>query len=706
MWIWLVLRACVAVPRTCVPSVNGETFTHDEDPWQKGGAIQVVKSDTCTIGSTTISNCLFENCVNAQGTGDAGGGAIYVENVKLECSRCNFTKCTAERGRGGAIFATVGSEVKITWSNFSECQTKHQDTDSMDGGAIWAKEMVVLEDSVLERCKVPNPPTYMPRGGAIICHYLSCSRTQFQGCTAGGDGGTIYISKDDERPSLSLIDCNVSQSSAEGTTGGVIIYEGNGTVDMRNCVIKECSAKQSNSAVVDLKSQRETAPNGFAVNVVQCIFQGNQITADTSASVRIDITLNDAQYDYSKCVMSNCTFVENNRYQFSFLVWNKIFLDPVLQIQFALSIVGCSFTSNTIDVPDGVMQTMSNVGVSYVDCTFEGNKVSNPQRLYGIVRFYDGVYSFSGCRFVEWTAEKPILYVPNDVHIPVIKLSNCVFENCSSTEYSGIFGPLQCQNVTIEGCSFTGCSGCPALVEIQNVEFLTFSRNVLTVSLIDFMVCKAEQVSSLDISLGKGVTIFEHDLFHVDVSSNVTHSMMTLTCSSDSEIQFFNCCFNHVVTAETAPHSTAPMYLNVTGVAGHVNFSQVCFDTEKAKAISSEVPISYQTEEEYYFGDKCACWTEKSSRRKVNIGLIIGIVIALLILIVILIIVIIVVRRRQKAREGSSEGQAVSEETVTSISDEMTTTSTHDRETAESPLFMSREVLGTFGHHFEEQLNF
>ena len=677
MWIWLALRACVAAPRTCVSSVDSETFTRGDDLWQKGGAIWV-ESEKCTVSSTTISNCLFNGCVNnAIGTGEFGGGAIYVQNVKLECSHCNFTKCKAQRGRGGAIFAKDGSEVKITWSNFSECQTMTRFNDTISLGS----------------------------GGAIYCHYLDCSRTQFQGCTASGDGGSIYISENVERPSLSLIDCNVSQSSGGGTNGAAIIYEGLGTVDMRNCVIKQCSVAQSNGAVVDLKSQRDTAPNDFAVNVVQCLFQGNPISKDTSACLRIDITLNGTEYDYSKCVMSNCTFVDNNRYQFSFLVWNKIFVHPVLPIPIALSIVGCNFISNTINVPDGVMQTMSNVGVSYVDCTFEDNKVSNLQ-TYGIVRFYNGTYSFTGCRFVEWTADKPILYIPDDVQIPVIKLSNCEFENCSSTKYSGIFGPIQCPNVTIEGCSFTGCSGCPALLEIQNVDFLTFSRNVLTVSLVDFVGCKPEQVSPLDISMGKGVTIFEHDLFRVDVSSNVTNSMMTLDCSSDSEIQFFNCCFNHVVTAETEPQYTAPMYLNVTGVAGSVSFSQVCFDTEKAKAISSEVNLSYEREEEYYFGDKCACWPENSDRGQVDIGLIVGIVVGLLILIVVLIIVIIYVRRRQKAREGSSQGQVVSEETVTSISDEFTTNSTQDRETAESPLFVSREVLGTFGHHFEEQVNF
>ena len=249
-------------------------------------------------------------------------------------------------------------------------------------------------------------------------------------------------------------------------------------------------------------------------------------------------------------------------------------------------------------------------------------------------------------------------------------VSNCVFDQCSSI--SGNICHLDCNN-----CSFHGN-------RIEN--------------------CHTELASPMYLSMSEGVTRFAHDHFHVDVGSEISHPMMTLKSINNTEIQFFNCCFTHSVTAETTQYH-APMYLTFTG-AGTVSFSQVCFDTSKDKAISSEVPISCETAEEDYFGDKCLCWANDEPSKGANIGLIVGIVVGVLVVIaVVVVVVVILLRKKQKEQHSTSKYHEVSnEETVTSISDELTSNSSRDG--GENPLFMTKEPMSTFAHHFEEALNY
>ena len=119
-----------------------------------------------------------------------------------------------------------------------------------------------------------------------------------------------------------------------------------------------------------------------------------------------------------------------------------------------ISMVGFNFTNNVIDELNGTALLISSVGVSYVNCTFQDNQAKNAAREHGIMRFYNGIYSFSGCNFTGWNADTPILYVPDVVSITEFKLSKCIFEECTSTQVPGIFGSLQCPDVTIEGCRF------------------------------------------------------------------------------------------------------------------------------------------------------------------------------------------------------------------------------------------------------------
>ena len=179
-------------------SLNDLKFTGTENTWHYGGGVHMEKSET-TVSETRITNCEFNGCQNTdqEATTAApkrGGGAIYVHWVTLECENCLFLNCKARRGKGGAIFADVGSAVSVNYGNFTGCQTVKVDADygyRQNGGAIFISDKELrVDNSVFTRCEILSGDVFSAGGGAIHGETINCFNCSFTSCKASGIAAT------------------------------------------------------------------------------------------------------------------------------------------------------------------------------------------------------------------------------------------------------------------------------------------------------------------------------------------------------------------------------------------------------------------------------------------------------------------------------------------------------------------------------------
>ena len=353
------------------------------------------------------------------------------------------------------------------------------------GGAILAPiDVIVVMQCRFEKCQAPN------YGGAIRASRFECVATRFDSCLAKY-GGSMSIQNPDgasnqDVPSLKMSGSWIINSTASDSIGGGagIMYEGNGEATMHNCSIENCKLSQGFNVegIICFTHDRNNAPpEAYSVSVTECVFQGNTFSSYQRGACCLQIITieKEGSYDYSKAIVRSCTFIDNQGYAFWLVTNGWRYDDDWQDFPMEFSLIGCNFTNNNLQSKYVPVVVNSSVGVSYVNCTFQANKV-DATRENGTLLFYNGAYSFSGCKFIGWETQKPVLYFPDTVDILTMKLSQCTFEDCNS----GIFGSNQASNVAIEKCSFIDCSGSPAILVIQVASSFLFTGNVFNNSMV------------------------------------------------------------------------------------------------------------------------------------------------------------------------------------------------------------------------------
>ena len=299
------------------------------------------------------------------------------------------------------------------------------------------------------------------------------------------------------------------------------------------------------------------------------------------------------------------------------------------------------------------------------------------------------------------------------VAVPEFELDSCEFSGIRTaagilpavTSAKVLASPVT-DKMLVQDCIFQDCSSDTGGVLNINTNTFSWTRN-------DFHTSHgASQSAPIALTVNSGTSTIEHMLFSVTDASSVSSSLLALSCSAGSEINFYNCCFVH--SGDIRPESP-PLFLELNN-DGTVKLSLVCFDTEKDSALSiSGNDITYDGNPKDFFFGYCYCWgmseytlypdpespslsetqsSEESSGvppgttsdesttttvpttdeeasgsgGKANAGLIAGVVIAVIVIIVIVIVVVLLLLRRRGTQVQSEEAdggdQELAEETV------------------------------------------
>ena len=188
-----------------------------------GGTGSGIDLDDSTLN---ISNSLFQG-----NTANWGFGINACTASKLDIKKCSFVENIANNS-GGGVYATESSQVNINRANF------------IDNQALWGGGIYSSNSSV-----------------------LSILNSHFNGNTAilksgsGGTGGVIDSEKDS---TLKLINCLLTNNSAEDS-GGAVYHEQGGQSNIINCTLVANTANNGPAVYSDYTS-RSTIKNTIVWN--------------------------------------------------------------------------------------------------------------------------------------------------------------------------------------------------------------------------------------------------------------------------------------------------------------------------------------------------------------------------------------------------------------------------------------------------------
>ena len=252
----------------------------------------------------------------------AQGGAIYVDkgNAQLKVTNSNFTSNIAEDG--GAIYATIITEVSN--SVFTKNRA-HTNQNKGDGGAIYINENyddnyyniyycifeenscdryggAIYTDSVKSHLRVYNS-TFISNtakeGGAVYAHYLTkylSSCNFINNKATGGSGGAVYVGNDDPG-NLTVAYCELMYSTYTNNScteeGGAIYFASDySSTKITNCSFTDNSANEGGavyaghiSYVTNSSFIKNTASDGsgggvYVVNNLDTVSYSHLLTAE------------------------------------------------------------------------------------------------------------------------------------------------------------------------------------------------------------------------------------------------------------------------------------------------------------------------------------------------------------------------------------------------------------------------------------------
>ena len=378
---------------------------------------------------TSIESSNFTNN-HAENTNEARGGAIYIKGIGT-----NITDSRFEHSRsklyGGSIYIN-GDNTTVGGSNFTDCTV---DADGSQGGAIYVNG----ENAVIEGSDFVDSSAKF-RGGAIYIHGTKAkvkdsnfTVSSVTGGTYGGEnprGGAIYINEVNATVEGSIFNhSSVSQNTGEG---GAIYIEGK-DAKILGSEFYSSTARMGGAIYLE----------GGSCNVSDSLFVDSY--ADKDGGAMASVGANSTLY--------NSNFTNNKaRHNGGALYWagGKSSVNNVVD--------GCIFTNNTAiaDASFDTGRVTRGGGAVYWSEYGQNGKILNSEFYYNSVQSTDKAdggavlwdYSEDAvvdhCIFVGdyvttshtgdvWVQGGAMYLRANKNYI----ISNCLFENCSSSKESG-----------------------------------------------------------------------------------------------------------------------------------------------------------------------------------------------------------------------------------------------------------------------------
>ena len=367
-----------------------------------------------------LDNCTFNKCeAITQYSSYSYGGSICWLGINGTVLNSKFNNCSSlyigydnsgyytfsESDNGGAI-AWLGDNGILKNNNFTNCYSKS--TSSCGGAVYWEGNYGMLGDNIFKNCSANS-------GGAICWQGLNGTsyNNTFEHCfstceiisgyaaTSLSYGGAIYwngnngiVSKSKFNECYSKSHCDSYKTSTAHTLGGAIYWNGNNG-NLNNCTFHKCYANASSIyQLTNLCSEGGTIYwNGVDGSLTQNVF--NSCISRESEIIYCNGI---------NCKLTNCNFTNaSNNYV---IKWNA--LNGTLN--------NCNFVNQTI-CWQGANGLLDN-------CNFANCSSKNGGAIY---------------------------YTSNDCII-----TNCVFVNCSTTEYGGAIY-LDYMNCILSNCKFINC---------------------------------------------------------------------------------------------------------------------------------------------------------------------------------------------------------------------------------------------------------
>ena len=570
----------------------------------------------------------------------------------------------------------------------------------------------------------------------VAAKTLRLTNCSFQNIKTRSDGGGLYTPRQGNPTTLEMTLCKFTSLSSE-CTGGV--YSGKSDrLDMNECTFESCEStgfqggyRKCGGLYID--SVTETA------TIRQCVFKKNS-NSDSGQSLYVErenkgmegITLSDCSFEDHTGTSSLLCFVRSDNSPYPG-VW---------------TISDCNFTNNALRALNGFIKVESEQEIEYHQCRFMNN--GNRGGLISLAISE----SLQSCKIVQclfdnsdYTGQvKCVLDLQTGSGVlQELEISDCTFIEVNTeagivsfptNRATTLAGATTCKSMRVAECEFIKCSSAQASILEMNCEDAYMTQNTFSAD---------SQSTSVRMSITGSASKIEDTLF--TVATSLSSPMFDIVLASNSQLQFYNCCFAR------SPETSVPVYLSLSGT-GSVSFSSVCFDGERSSVqASNEVSVKFDRNPDEFFGEQCICWaivtaseeltvtdvpesvtaTETSSEAepsitessasvgpepdpgdsgsgsKVNGGLIAGVVIGIIIVIVVVILVVLLLLRRRKAQQSEGEAtgdQEFTEETITTVAETKAPVegSEWSQTTEDNPLFTAEswDNESPFANAFEE----
>ncbi len=195
---------------------------------------------------------LFRNCSFTTNTGGKNGGAVHVENGGITLYGCLFTQNTSvkndlgEYGRGGAIYAHIGSEVNVSGSVFTANQAQAH------GGAISVDASRLIMDSSYIHGNI----SWQDGGGisAKNASEITVYNTAFLANSSDSNAGAIYVNG-----STAMITGSILSGNASDNRAGGIYTENSGNTAISFCTFSGNHADYGGGVYADMSDTTITS---------------------------------------------------------------------------------------------------------------------------------------------------------------------------------------------------------------------------------------------------------------------------------------------------------------------------------------------------------------------------------------------------------------------------------------------------------------
>eukprot|EP00759_Apiculatamorpha_spiralis_P036356 PhF_6_TR36533/c0_g1_i1/m.53851 len=254
-----------------------------------GGCVSLID----VSGSVTMRDCVIRNC-NAlhQGgcfylTGNSSAGESHGDvtnsTTSISMHRVSLNHCSSTVSEGGGFVIASAKSVELR-------QLKVNDSKSLMGGGC-GNIMDVAEDVELTNSEFTNCwiTYYSFAGGCLHASHLgrmnikksyfsNCTSTDIAGCmrveivpkvvmeditmtkckAKFGGGATLL-----EIGDVTLLNVNISNSTAVGDVGGCIVINASNTVTITNMTLSQCVANESSCAVIESRNTSTVRMSGY-----------------------------------------------------------------------------------------------------------------------------------------------------------------------------------------------------------------------------------------------------------------------------------------------------------------------------------------------------------------------------------------------------------------------------------------------------------